>query len=74
VRGIERLHEVINADLAAGFSDAAAVIRGLIETVTVMPTPAGRPPALRVQGSLDALVGFGPLQEGSHLGGEGGAG
>jgi site-specific DNA recombinase len=74
VRGIDQLHEVINADLAAGFSEAATVIRGLIETVTVMPTPPGRPPGLKVQGSLDSLVRLAPFQEGSHLGGEGGAG
>jgi hypothetical protein len=74
VRGIDQLHEVINADLAAGFSDAATVIRGLIETVTVMPTPPGRPPGLKVQGSLDCLVRLAPFPEGSHLGGEGGAG
>jgi hypothetical protein len=74
VRGIDRLHEVINADLAAGFSQAATVIRGLIETVTVMPTPPGRPPGLKVQGSLDSLVRLAPFQEGSHLGGAGGAG
>jgi len=46
----------------------------LIETVTVMPTPPGGPPGLRVQGNLDSLVGLGPLQERFYLGGEGGAG
>jgi hypothetical protein len=74
MRGIDQLHEVINADLAAGFSDAATVIRGLIETVTVMPTPPGRPPGLKVQGSLDCLVRLASFPEGSHVGGEGGAG
>ena len=74
VRGIERLPELINADLAAGASEAAGIIRGLIETVTVMPTPPGGPPGLRVQGRLDALLGLDPFQEGSHFGGAGGAG
>jgi site-specific DNA recombinase len=68
VRGLDHLHELINADLAIGTSEAAGVIRGLIETVTVMPTPPGGPPALRVQGSLDALLGLDPFQEGSHFG------
>lgn len=74
VRGLDQLHELINTDLAAGASEAAGVIRGLIETVTVMPTPPGGPPSLGVQGSLDMLIGLNPFQEGSHFGGEGGAG
>jgi site-specific DNA recombinase len=70
LRGLDRLHELINADLAAGASEAATVIRNIIETVTVMPTPPGRPPGLKVQGSLDLLVGRDPI----YVGGAGGAG
>jgi hypothetical protein len=74
VRSIDNLPELINADLAAGASDAAGVIRGVIETVTVMPTPPGRPPGLKVRGRLDSLLGLAPSQQGSPFGGAGGAG
>jgi site-specific DNA recombinase len=44
LRDLDRLAEVVNGNLAAGQSEAAAIIRSMIETVTVMPTPRGQPP------------------------------
>jgi hypothetical protein len=74
LRDLERLEEVINADLAAGDDGAARAIRGMIDTVTVVPTPAGSVPGIIVRGGLARLVGLEPLQKGSYFGGNGGAG
>ncbi|HEY3658054.1 MAG TPA: recombinase family protein, partial [Steroidobacteraceae bacterium] len=74
LRDLDRLSDAINQDLNEGQSEAAKVIRTLIDTVTVMPTPAGRAPGLRVEGDLARLLGLDPFQKGSHLGGDGGAG
>jgi site-specific DNA recombinase len=74
LRDLDRLAEVVNGDLAAGQSEAAAIIRSMIETVTVMPTPPGQPPGLRVEGHLARLTTLGPPQIASRAGGEGGAG
>ena len=74
LRDLEHLDEVINADLAAGDDGAARTIRGMIDTVTVMPTPAGSVPGIIVRGELGRLVGLDPFKEGSYFGGNGGAG
>ena len=74
LRDLDRLAEVVNGDLADGHSEAAAIIRSMVETVTVMPTPRGRPPGLRVEGDLARLATLGRPQMASLAGGEGGAG
>ena len=55
VRGLDPLDELINTDLAAGASEAAGVIRNLIETVTILLTPPEGRHELGSPGSLDAL-------------------
>jgi site-specific DNA recombinase len=74
LRDLDRLAEVVNSDLAAGHSEAAAIIRSMIETVTVMPTPRGQPPGLRVDGHLARLATLDASQMASGGGREGGAG
>jgi len=44
LRDLERLEAVINRDLAEGDQTAARAVREMIETVTIMPTPAGSTP------------------------------
>jgi site-specific DNA recombinase len=74
LRDLEHLDEVINADLAAGDDGAARSIRSMIDTVTVMPTPAGSVPGIIVRGGLGRLVGLDAFQKASYFGGNGGAG
>jgi site-specific DNA recombinase len=74
LRDLDRLAEVVNGDIAAGQSEAAAIIRSMIETVTVMPTPRGQPPELRLDGDLARLTMLDRPQMASRAGGEGGAG
>jgi site-specific DNA recombinase len=74
LRDLDHLEEVINQDLAEGDEGAAKAIRSLVDTVTVMPTPAGRPPGVIVRGRLESLLGLDTFQRGSQIGGEGGAG
>lgn len=74
LRDLEHLDEVINADLAAGDDGAARTIRGMIDTVTVIPTSAGSVPGIIVRGELGRLVGLDAFQKGSYFGGNGGAG
>jgi hypothetical protein len=69
VRNLERLESVINGDLAHGASDTAAVVRGMIETVTVVPTPAGMP-GIIARGTLNQLLDPHLFQKGVYLGGE----
>lgn len=72
LRDIGNLTEVINGDLAEGDTGAAQGLRSLIETVTIVPTPAGEPPGLRVEGDLAGLLDMD--SNSPHVGGEGGAG
>jgi hypothetical protein len=74
LRDLDRLVEVVNEDLADGHSEAAAIIRSMVATVTVMPTVRGRPPGLRVEGDLARLATLVRPQIASLAGGEGGAG
>lgn len=74
LRDLDQLTELVNEDLAAGHSEAAAIIRSMVETVTVMPTPRGKPPGLRVDGDLARLVALDRPWMASQAGGEGGAG
>jgi hypothetical protein len=74
LRDLDRLEEVVNADLAAGDEEAAKAIRSLVETVTIMPTPRGNPPGIIVRGGLQSLLELSPFVNGSHFGGASGAG
>jgi site-specific DNA recombinase len=74
LRDLDRLEDVINADLAEGDDGAAKSIRSLVDTVTIMPAERGSPPGVIVRGRLESLLGLDPFQKGSHFGGEGGAG
>jgi site-specific DNA recombinase len=57
LRDLDRLPDLINADLGAGDDGAAKAIRSLIETVTIMPAPAGTIPGIMVVGDLRSLIG-----------------
>jgi chromosome segregation ATPase len=70
LRDLERLETVINSDLAEGDQTAACAVRKMIETVTIMPTPAGSVPGIIVRGELGSLLNFDALS----VGGAGGAG
>jgi hypothetical protein len=46
----------------------------LIETVTVLPAPAGEAPGIIVRGDLAAVLGVDEIQKGAQRGGRGGSG
>lgn len=50
----------LSAMLSAGrpTSESAGVIRALVESITVTPAAKGEPPAVDVQGRLEALIGL----------------
>jgi site-specific DNA recombinase len=73
IRDLGRLESVINGDLAADASAAAGVIRSMIETVTILPTPAGMP-GIIARGSLNRLLDPGLFRDGIYLGGDVGSG
>jgi DNA invertase Pin-like site-specific DNA recombinase len=74
LRDLERLEEVVIADLADGDEGAAKAIRNLVETVTIMPTERGRAPGIIVRGRLESLLGPGSFVEDPTVGGISGAG
>jgi site-specific DNA recombinase len=74
LRDLQRLESVINADLAIGVDPAANAIRAMIETVTVVPAPAGEAPEIIVRGDLAGLLGFDKIQTGALQGGRVGSG
>jgi site-specific DNA recombinase len=74
LRDLARLEDLVNRDLGEGDDSSAKAIRNLIDTVTIMPTPAGSTPGVIVRGRLNSLLGLDPFQNGSYVGGEGGAG
>ncbi|MGQ0485068.1 MAG: recombinase family protein [Hyphomicrobiales bacterium] len=74
LRDLDRLADLIGADLAEGDDGLAKALRALIETVTVMPAPAGEPPTIRVTGHLASLMGKDVFPQGSFAGGSGGSG
>jgi site-specific DNA recombinase len=69
-----RLDEVINSDLADGEEGPAKAVRAMIQSVTIVPTPAGAMPGIVVCGDLGSLLGLDTFAGGPHLGGAGGAG
>jgi len=56
LRNLDRLAEIIGADLAEGDDGIAQALRALVETVTIMPAPAGEAPQVRVAGHLESLL------------------
>ena len=74
LRDLESLERAINSDLAIGVDPAANAIRTLIETVTVLPAPAGEAPGIIVRGDLAAVLGVDEIQKGAQRGGRGGSG
>jgi hypothetical protein len=64
---------VINSDLAVDASTAAGVIRGMLESVTIVPTPAGMP-GIIARGTLNRLLDPHSFQNGAYLGGDAGSG
>lgn len=74
LRDLAQLEASINAKLAVGIDDAARTIRGLIETVTIQPTPTGTIPGIVVKGALGSLLGLGSFPEGPCGGVKNGAG
>jgi hypothetical protein len=74
LRDLARLEDVVNRDLAEGDDGAAKAIRALVDTVTIMPTPAGTAPGIIVRGRLNSLLGLDPFRDGSGAGWQGGAG
>lgn len=73
-RDLDRLDEIINRDLAEGDEGAAAAIRKMIESVTIVPTAAGSTPGIVVRGELNSLLGLDPFPGVPAVGGAGGAG
>ena len=67
-----RLEKAVNAGLANGQDETAKTIRSMIETVTVMPTPAGEMPGVIVRGDLAPILDLG--QHGPQTGGMAGSG
>jgi site-specific DNA recombinase len=56
LRDLERLDEAVNAGIAEGNPEINEAVRNLVETVTVLPAPAGTLPDIQVTGHLASLV------------------
>jgi site-specific DNA recombinase len=54
-----RLEEAVNTGLANGQDETAKAIRSMIQTVTIMPTPAGEIPGVIVKGDLAPILDLG---------------
>ena len=74
LRDLARLEDLVSRDLAEGDDGAAKAIRALVDSVTIMPTPAGTVPGIIVRGRLNSLLGLDPFHDGSLVGGPDGAG
>lgn len=72
LRDLDRLAEVANGDLREGDAGAANALRSIIETVTIVPGPAGSIPTIRVDGHLAVFVD--QDSNAPYSGGDGGAG
>lgn len=53
---LDRLAGVIGDDLDHGDEGIARELRKLVESVTILPAPAGKPPQVRVRGRLESLL------------------
>ncbi len=69
LRNLDRLAELIGADIAEGDHGLAQALRSLIETVTIMPAPAREAPVIRVSGHLASLLGADVFPQRSFAGG-----
>jgi DNA invertase Pin-like site-specific DNA recombinase len=67
---LERLSELINEDIAENDHGLAIFLRGLIETVTIIPSPAGAATEIEIRGHLASLIqiNVAAFAEGSRLG------
>ncbi len=63
------LDEVINAELADGETGPANAIRAMIQSVTVVPTPAGSTPGIAARAELGSLLDLNTFPDGPHVGG-----
>ncbi len=66
---LSMLDQVINADLAEGVEGPANTVRAMIQSVTIMPAPAGSIPGIVVRGDLGSLLGLDTFPRGPHVGG-----
>jgi site-specific DNA recombinase len=66
---LSRLEEAINADLADGEEGPADAVRALIQSVTIVPAPAGTIPGIVVRGDLGSLLDLNKFPHGPHVGG-----
>jgi site-specific DNA recombinase len=73
VRDLERLVVLINGDLAHDASDTATVIRSMIDSVTILPTPTGMP-GIIASGTLNRLLDPRSFQNGVYFRGDAGSG
>jgi DNA invertase Pin-like site-specific DNA recombinase len=69
LRNLDRLAELIGADLREDDDGLARALRGLITTVTVLPAPRGEAPLVRLTGHLATLLGRAVFPHGSYSGG-----
>jgi hypothetical protein len=74
LRDLAQLETALSADLADGEGKAAKAFRAMIETVTIVPTPAGSTPGILVHCVLDSLLNPPSFTEGPTGGGRTGAG
>ena len=69
LRDLDRLEEVVNSQLAAGDEGAAKAIRSLVDTVTIVQSPAPSLPTIIVRGRLQALMAPDVCPDGVYAGG-----
>jgi site-specific DNA recombinase len=70
LQNLDRLAELIGADLAAGDDGLAQALRALVDTVTIMPAPAGEAPEVRIAGHLESLMKLDAFPARSFAGGQ----
>lgn len=57
LKNLDRMAELIGRDLSEGDDDLAQALRGLIDSVTIVPAPKGEAPIVRITGHLESLLG-----------------
>jgi len=70
LNSLDRLADVMNENLALDQSEAARVLRQLIERVTIIPALAGTAPTIEVSGRLETLLDLPTFAQGSVSGDE----
>ncbi len=66
---LSMLDEVINAGLAEGVEGPANAVRAMIQSVTIVPTPAGSTPGLAARAEFGSLLDLNTFPDGPHVGG-----